>query len=413
MANAVRLLLVAPNVSRRMGGEALKALQIHLELRALGYEVRQVTHARVRDELARDHPELDVVYVEDDALQAWLYRLRIGPALGLLNAWQLHRLARRTARGFGPSVVHFTAPISPVQPYFRMREHAVVIGPLNGNLTHPPAFAEREPRDKAIGARILKPMQRLLGTLFRGKRDALLLVAGGERTVRALRYGGCDPARMIATLDCGVPDALVDRVRQPQEGYNPAFVFLGRLVRYKGCDLAIRAVATADPAVTLDVIGDGVERASLEALARELGVVDRVAFRGWAQPGPALYDRLERYRALVMPTLAEANGIAFQEAMVLGVPIVCLDWGGPQELLAADEAVMIAPTGTEAVVRALAAAMDRLARDPAAAEAMAARARARALADGFRWRDLLQRWEDVYRRSAAKSFSPFESTIPA
>lgn len=411
MAGAARLLLVAPNVSRRMGGEALKALQIHLELRALGYEVRQVTHARVREEMARDHPDLDIVYVEDDSFQAWLHRLRIGPALGLLNAWQLHRLARRTARDFKPSVVHFTAPISPVQPYFRMPGQAVVIGPLNGNLTHPPAFADREPRDKAIGARILRPMQWLLGTLFHGKKDALLLVAGGDRTARALRFGGCDPARMIATLDCGVPDALVDRARHPQEGYNPAFVFLGRLVRYKGCDLAIRAVAAADPAVTLDVIGDGAERAALEALARDLDVADRVTFHGWAQPGPELYERLERYRALVMPTLAEANGIAFQEAMVLGVPIVCIDWGGPQELLAADEAVMIPPTGSEAVVRALASTMDRLARDPTAAEAMAARARARALADGFRWRDLLHRWEDVYRRSAANLAIPFESTL--
>jgi glycosyltransferase involved in cell wall biosynthesis len=397
-----RLLLVAPNISRRMGGEGLKALQIHLELRAMGYQVRQVTHARVRDEIQRDYPDLDVVYVEDGPAQVLLHRSGIKLLLALLNAWQLHRLAQRTARDFIPWIVHFTSPISPVQPYFRMRSQAVVIGPLNGNVPHPPAFRDREPRGKAIGQTILRPLQRVLGAVFRGKRDALILVAGGERTITALRYGGCSRDRMTPTLDCGIPDALIDRAVMTHHGVNPAFVFLGRLVRYKGCDLAIRAIAAADPATTLDVIGDGPERGALEALAGELGITDRVNFLGWLQPGPPLYDHLDRYRALVMPTLAEANGIAFQEAMVLGLPIICVDWGGPQELLTRDEGVMIPPAGSDAVVAGLAAAMTRLAQDGDAAATMAARARVRALATGFRWRDLLQRWEDVYRRAATR-----------
>ena len=211
---------------------------------------------------------------------------------------------------------------------------------------------------------------------------------------------GSIPHDLIATLDSGVPDALVDRERRVHHGFNPRFVFLGRLVRYKGCDLAIRALAQAGPGLTLDILGDGPERADLERLAADLGVADRIAFDGWVEPGPALYDRLAGYRALVMPTLAEANGIAFQEAMMAGLPIVCIDWGGPRELLSADEAVMVAPTGTDSVVAAVAAAMTRLAHDGAAADALAARARARGLATGFRWRDLLLRWEDVYRRSA-------------
>lgn len=397
-----RILLVAPNVSRRMGGEGLKALQIHLELRALGYRVRQVAHARVREEIQRDYPELDMVYVEDDALQARLYRWRLHPALGLLNAWQLHRLAERSAAAFDPWVVHFTSPISPTQPYFRFDGRTVVIGPLNGNITHPPAFRDREPRGKAIGHAILRPLQALLGTVFRGKRKALILAAGGDRTVTALRYGGCTEDRIERTLDCGIPDALIDRALPVHHGANPGFVFLGRLVAYKAADLAIRAVAAAAPAVTLDIIGDGEERAALERLATDLGIADRVRFVGWLTPGPALYDRLAGYRGLVMPALAEANGIAFQEAMALGLPILCVDWAGPQELLTPDDAVMIAPTGIDAVVADLAAAMNRLSNDPELANTLAIRAKARALAIGFRWRDLLQRWEPIYARAAAE-----------
>lgn len=404
-----RILLVAPNLSRHMGGEALKALQIHLELRAMGYRVRQIAHARVREEMTRDHPELDIVYVEDDRLQAWLHRAGIWPALALLNAWQLHRLAVRTAASFEPWVVHFTSPISPVQPYFRFPGFPVVIGPLNGNVTHPPAFRDREPRSKALGSIALRPMQTVLGALFRGKREAYVLVAGGERTMRALRLGGCSPERLVPSLDSGVPDALADRPLRRQEGYNPSFVFLGRLVAYKGCDLAIRAIAaTSDRAVTLDILGDGPERSALEALAANLAVADRVRFHGWVQPGPALYDRLCGYRGLVMPSLAEANGIAFQEAMTLGVPIVCVDWAGPQELLTPDDAILIKPDDTNSVVANFAAALDTLASDPERANTLSKNAHHRAVETGFRWRDLLARWEDLYRRAAQSKASSIQ-----
>ncbi|MDP1027140.1 glycosyltransferase family 4 protein [Sphingomonas sp. KR1UV-12] len=400
-----RILLVAPNISRRMGGEGLKAMQIHLELRAMGHDVRQVTHARVYDEMRRDHPELAIDYLADGPVQVALNRLRLSPLLAVLNAWQLHRLATKVAAEFDPWVVHFTSPISPVLPYFRMRGSAVVIGPLNGNVAHPPAFRDREPRGKIIGQRILAPLQAVLGRLFRGKRDAVLLVAGGDRTVRALELGGCTREQMVPTLDCGIPDALIDRPRIMHTGINHRFVHLGRLVGYKACDLAIRAVAAADPETTLDVIGDGEERAGLEALVAQLGLGHRVRFVGWLPAGSALYDRLANYRGLVLPALAEANGIAFQEAMALGLPVVCVNWAGPQMLLSSNEAIMIAPAGVDAVIDDLATAMNRLACDGEAADAMAASAHARAIAMGFRWRDLLNRWQHAYHSAAARSAS--------
>ncbi len=401
-----RILLVAPNISRRMGGEGLKALQIHRELKAMGHDVRQITHARVRDEMAAEQPDLAIDYIEDGPAQVLFYRLKLTPVLAWLNAWQLHRRARGVAAAWRPWVVHFTSPISPVLPYFRMRGQAVVIGPLNGNVAHPPAFRAREPRGKVIGRVVLEPLQAVLGRLFRGKRDALLLVSGGERTMRALELGGCVRAQMIETLDCGIPDALVDRPRIAHAGVNRRFVQLGRLVGYKGFDLSIRAVAAADPATTLDIIGDGAERARLEALVAELGLGERVRFLGWLPSGPSLYDRLAEYRALVLPSLAEANGIAFQEAMTLGLPVICVDWAGPQQLLGAGEAVMIAPDGGEAdVVAKVAAAMDRLATDPVVADTLSARAHDRAMALGFRWRDLLGRWLDIYARAAGRAAS--------
>ena len=396
----LKILLVAPNVSRKMGGEALKALQIHQGLRANGHYVRQVAHARVKREMESDFPELSFDYIPDDPVQVWLNHLRIHPALALLNAWQLHSLARRVAYDMRPDIVHFTSPISPVLPYFRLAGQRVVIGPLNGNLLHPPALRQREPLHKKIGAAILRPLQALLGLLFRGKRAAFVLVSGGERTMRALRFGGLTTERMVPTLDSGISDAVFCRKRAVQSGPNGRFVFLGRLVAYKGCDLAIRALLQAPDTVTLDIIGDGVERNRLVALAAELELEARVRFRGWSEPGEDLYDQLGQYRGLVVPSLAEANGIVFQEAMVLGVPIICVDWGGPSEILTQAEAIMIEPRSELFIIDSLARALTLLSEDASVAEALSVRARDRAVKMGFRWSELLRTWEDVYQRVA-------------
>jgi glycosyltransferase involved in cell wall biosynthesis len=397
-----RIVLVAPNISSRMGGEALKALQIHLEFNALGIDVYQVTHGRVRAEIERDHPDLNVTYVADGFVQVLLHRAHLSLPLLLLNAWQLHRSAQRVAITTDAWLVHFTSPISPVMPYFAMRGYPVIIGPLNGNIFHPPAFAERETLGKALGKRFLVPVQKLSGYLFAGKKRAMILAAGGDRTVVALTLGGCSIDRIIPTLDSGIPALLAEAPRLTHQGLNTRFVFAGRLIRYKGCDLAIRAIALADAAVTLDIIGDGPERRNLERLVDSLGLRDRITFVGWVEAGRPLFDHLRRYRGFVMPTLAEANGIGVQEAMMLGLPVICVDWGGPATLLTPETGVLIAPHGEDYVIGEIARAMAYLAAEADEAESLSAQARRQAMICGFTWRPMLLDWLKTYDRALAE-----------
>src|ERR1700689_728720 len=70
----IEVILVAPNVSEQFGGESIKALQIYEELALRGVEVHQITHERVRKEVARRLPEMRVSYVEEDLVQRLLYR---------------------------------------------------------------------------------------------------------------------------------------------------------------------------------------------------------------------------------------------------------------------------------------------------------------------------------------------------
>jgi glycosyltransferase involved in cell wall biosynthesis len=396
-ATAPTVVLVSQNVSRVMGGEAVKALHIWSSLAERGIKVVQVTHERVAHEL-RDPstPAGDVVYVKDSAFQIWLYNNGLYQFAAFYNAWLLNRAAQKAARAHGAWLVHYTSPISPTLPYFRLTGCPTVIGPLNGNIGYPPALRAREHNGNRWQRWALPVVQQCSALMFSGKRRAArILVAGGERTIRALRHGFIRPEKMIETLDSGVSDELLARPRIAHHGRSNRFVFIGRLVSYKGCDLAIRAVAKV-PDAQLDVIGDGEERETLEALCAELGVSDRVHFVGLIPYGRAVFDALSAYRGFLFPTLAEANGIVVQEAMMLGLPLVVLNWGGPALLLDAETGILVEPGSEEEIVDAFAKATKRLMEDDALAERLSRKARARAEEDGYSWSMLIDKWLKVY-----------------
>jgi glycosyltransferase involved in cell wall biosynthesis len=162
------------------------------------------------------------------------------------------------------------------------------------------------------------------------------------------------------------------------------------MVDYKGFDLAIRALALTTQDIRLDIYGDGEQRVSLEALARKEGVTDRVCFMGWVR-NDDLLDAMAKYRGYVFPTLAEANGIAMQEAMMLGLPVIATRWGGPERLADDEAAWYIEPVCRDAMVEAIAAAMTCLARQPERAEDLSRKARIIAKSR-FKWDMVATEW---------------------
>ncbi len=102
---------------------------------------------------------------------------------------------------------------------------------------------------------------------------------------------------------------------------GPIVLAVGRLIYYKGFDVAIRAMARV-PA-TLLLIGDGPLRKSLEALSSELGLSDRVRFVGEVH-NSALLPYYLASDVFVLPSVArsEAFGIVQLEAMACGIPVV-------------------------------------------------------------------------------------------
>ena len=109
--------------------------------------------------------------------------------------------------------------------------------------------------------------------------------------------------------------------------------------RYKGHDRVIAAIpdlVAKGHDIRYLVVGEGDDRARLEALARDAGVSDRVRFLG----AVGLQSLVETYRMadlFVMPSTGEGFGVAFLEAMASGTPALGLDVAGAKDALADGE----------------------------------------------------------------------------
>ena len=400
---AFEVILIAPNVSEQMGGEAIKALQIYLELDKQGVRVHQITHERARLELERNFPKMSVSYIPDTLLEKLLYRAKLfEQLLNFIFMRSAAKEAQKLLKQNPGAIVHFTSPVSPILPYPKVPGARVVIGPINGNIHYPPAFRHREKLAYKI-RRWLHPMSQFLHKFsYSGKRKAsALLVAGGERTYESLRMAGCRDEQFVDSIDSGVLNRLNDLPRITHSGKNLRFYHNGRLVEHKGTDLIIKSLTRTRNPIELDIIGRGPELPNLRSLVASLHLEDRVKFIEWVPDHTALARMLSQYRAFVFPSLAEANGIVVQEAMIQGLPVIACDWGGPSLLVTPETGILIAPTSEEYVIDELAASMDLLAENGEMAEQMSVNARARALSKGFLWSDIIRDWRKVYARVAA------------
>lgn len=395
------VILIAPNVSSQMGGEAMKALQIFEQISRIEPGTLQITHARNRGELSTHPLRSKIHFVEDDRIMIGLWRSRI---LRSAVDWWFSRkavqLAELLGRRLAPGetlILHQTEPNSPVVPRAISRKHLNIFGPINGNIYHPRCFRAHESHAARVRRWLHMPLQRLgrIAPIGLPRADRVL-AAGGHRTVTSLRAAGV-PARSITeTLDCGIPDDLLNRPRIQHRGANNRFLHYGRLVFHKGTAMILRAMTLTATDTRLDIVGKGPELQGLIRLTSELGLQPRVRFLDWYKDRDELFASFSSYRSLVLPSLEDANGIVVQEAMALGLVPICLDWGGPQ-LLVEDGAsgFLIPPTDVEGIISGIAGAMDRISLNGDLAERMSACARNQA--ETWRWTRVASDWVKLYR----------------
>jgi glycosyltransferase involved in cell wall biosynthesis len=182
-----------------------------------------------------------------------------------------------------------------------------------------------------------------------------------ERRMRSLGVRNIKVAAAIALDD--------QDIRRLGELSNPGdtsmrFIFIGRLLAWKGISLAIEALSQAQISnAELWIVGGGPEDAELRRKVEELGVSDKVKFWGELLRTQA-FEKLGQCHVLVHPSLHDSGGWVCLEAMAARRPVICLDHAGPGALVANGAGVKIPAESDRQVVRDIAAAMRLLAANP-------------------------------------------------
>ena len=216
---------------------------------------------------------------------------------------------------------------------------------------------------------------------------ARLVLANSEGIAGLARARGARDTRVVH-LGTDVPQAVISAA-------EPLLVTVAHLVARKRHADVIRALARLPSEVRYLVIGDGPERRALAALAAELGVADRVELAGQLDPELAL-RRARTAWLFVMPSVAEAFGVAYVEAMAGGVPAIGVSGEpGPEEIAAAGAGIELVPAADP---EALADRIAALLGDPAALRSLSQSARG-TVAEHFSWERCAQLTLAAYREA--------------
>ncbi len=281
------------------------------------------------------------------------------------------------------SIVALSRRMRGAQLVYANSQKALVVAALANGIARRPLIWHLH--DIMTAAHFSGTMRRVAISL--SNRFATHLIANSHATEVSYRQaGGKLPVTVVHNGINAAPFADVDRaavraalVRDTgiPEG-APIVALFGRLSSWKGQDVAIAAIAAVPGAhlvlVGSAMFGDGAFEAALRRDVTARGIGDRVHFLGFRNDVAALMSGVDVI--VHASTAPEPFGRVIAEAMMAGTPVIASAAGGATEIVEDGTGLLVLPGDVDA----LASAIRHLIADPVAAAAMAARARAMALA---------------------------------
>jgi glycosyltransferase involved in cell wall biosynthesis len=282
----------------------------------------------------------------DQVLQALFY-----PQSVVLE-WQAWRQTRARIKAGEFDVVLRLLPVSTISssPFaFFLRKGPVpfVIGPVNGGLPWPEGFGQAKAQNGWIcRLRSLYPFLPFARSTY---TRAAAIIAGSSHTWAELAVHG---KKTFFLPENGIDGALCSRALGRREpGRRLELIFVGGLIRWKACDLALRGATSLlrEGLARFTVIGDGPERQRLEELTRSLGIDKTVSFCGSLNHDEVM-RRLRSADVMVFPSLHDFGGGVVFEALSLGVTPVVADFGGPGDIVCPEVGYKVRLTNEDDVV---------------------------------------------------------------
>jgi glycosyltransferase involved in cell wall biosynthesis len=345
------LRVLHPITRLTLGGSSENTIASCVALDRAGYDCILVTSFRESDAASlADARRRGCRLVDIPALGR-----EVAPLADLTALAQLVRLIRRER----PAIVHtHTSKAGVIGRLAAViaRVPAVIHQP-HGHIFYGYYSPHRTAVFTALERQAARWTDRIITLTDRGAQEHLARGIG-----RAEQYVAVPSGVPIAELRAAAPARGEAR---PRLGLDPdAFVVvgLGRLVPIKGFDLLVRAlpaVAAQIPSARVLLVGDGAERAPLEALAASKGVSERLRMTNETLD---VASYLAAADVVAVPSRNEGMGRVIVEAMALGLPVVATTVGGIPDVVTDGECGrLIEPEDVDA----LAAALIELGRDPA------------------------------------------------
>lgn len=321
-------------------------------------------------------PNLHFVYIEplnwkenfkgrQGGLQLHYYLWQI---LAYMKARALHRqigfdLARHV------TYVKFWSP-----SFISLLPIPFIWGPVGGGEAAPKPFW----RDFSLKAKIYETARdfgQRMGesdpfTRMTARRSVVTFVTT-EDTAKRVRQLGAKNVQILSEAGLS-KEEIATLAEYPMPANQPIrFISMGRLLHWKGYHLSVRAFAKANFPADAEywLLGDGPERARLQAMIEKLGVAERVKLWG-RLPRQETLQKLGQSHILVHPSLHDSGGWTCLEGMAAGRPVICLDLGGPATQITDETGIKVPALNPEQAVEGLAEAMVRLASDAELRERM-------------------------------------------
>lgn len=211
-----------------------------------------------------------------------------------------------------------------------------------------------------LKSRIFVAIERALGhissrlvAITPGQRRQLLdFGIGDERKVIEIPLG-LDLLQFLEPLDQSVARS---RLGVPSEGLIVALV--ARLAPVKNVSLFLRAMSKVTEPAFAVIVGDGEQRAALEAESADLGIADRCQFLGWQGDVRAVYAAAD---IVALTSVNEGSPVSIIEAMAAARAVVCTAVGGVPDVVADNVSGRLVRSGD---VESMAATISDLLRDP-------------------------------------------------
>lgn len=316
---------------------------------------------------------LERLHVVGFDLPVWarFWKRRSRGAMAYFYLWQLSvaRMAQHLDAQVGFDVVHhLTFASSWIPSGLAELNKPFVWGPVGQHPRVPDRFlmpGDLRARLAELGKAAVKNTLLAFDPFLRRtqQRADRILSLGGEfsgRLAPDLR------PKLVPCLACGTTSRSLPAGRF-ERGETFRVLYAGRLVDLKGVRLAVEAfarLAQRFPKARLDLVGEGPRRSWIESRVAELGLERSVTLHGNLPHEQAL-ERMFAADVFLFPSF-EGAGMVVPEAMAAGNPVVCLDFGGPGEMVGVERGLRV-PVGESpgATVAALAEALEHLATNEA------------------------------------------------